>query len=500
MSLQWPNEAKPLQLPDFESQARRLRYQALGTACNDHGIRDLFLAHHNDDQTETVMMRLADGHKGMGLVGIRSTAEIPECWGLHGVHQSGIHEKRLEKMTEKSKGWRIDSRARKARMEGSRPLVQIEDGGITIHRPLLKFGKSRLEATCRHYHIEWIEDSTNPDPTATTRNAIRYLLHHRDLPVALRKRSLLSIAERMHQKALARWSRADNHFQECQIIIFDARSGGLVVRLPERVLPTQPIPLEYRERAIIETQYKASLLIRRLTEIVTPLEVVALQKLRFAVNAIFPEIDNPNALEMDKDTAAPNFTVAGVSFKRFHAPIAPPEEIDPGKWGKRLDQKYIWLLSRQPYASAKEPPTLTIPPRPGPVTGLSVAISPKPSLFAPTDPWSPWRLWDGRFWIRAFNRTAVPLVIRPLQKQDLRPFRLALTSEQKQKFDELLSVAAPGKVRWTLPVLARADGVMVAVPTLGMTLDEAVVGGKVECEVRYRKVDLGPGREGAVVG
>lgn len=446
------------------------------------------------------MMRLAGGHKGVGLLGIRSTAEIPECWGLHGVHQSGIHEKRLEKITQKSKGWKFDSRTRKARMENPRPLVQIEDGGITIHRPLLQFGKSRLEATCRHYHIDWIEDSTNSDPTATTRNAIRYLLHHRDLPQALRKRSLLTIADRMHQKTLSRWSRADNHFQDCQIIIFDARSGGLVVRLPARVLPTQLIPLEYRERSIIETQYKASLLIRRLMEIVTPLEVVPLQRLRFAINAIFPEIDNPNALEMDKDAAPPNFTVAGVSFKRFHAPLAAPQEISPRKKGQRLDQKYIWLLSRQPYPSAKEPPTITIPPRLEPVTGLSVAISPKPSPFATPDPWSPWHLWDGRFWIRVINRTAVPLVIRPLQEQDLRPFRLALTREHGQKFDELLSVAAPGKVRWTLPVLARADGVMVAVPTLGAKLEEAVVGGRVECEVRYRKVDLGPGREDAVVG
>ncbi|KAI4134371.1 MAG: hypothetical protein LQ347_001591 [Umbilicaria vellea] len=381
-----------------------------------------------------------------------------------------------------------------------RPLVQIEDGGITIHRPLLQFGKSRLEATCRHYHIDWIEDSTNTDPTATTRNAIRYLLDHRDLPLALRKSSLLSIADRMHQKALARWSRADNHFKDCQIIIFDARSGGLVVRLPERVLPTQPIPSEYRERSIVEAQYKASLLIRRLIEIVTPLEVVPLQKLRFAINAIFPEIDNPNALEMDKDAAAPNFTVAGVSFKRYDAPIAIPQGIGLGKLGKYLDRKYIWLLSRHPYPSTKEPPTITFPPQLEPVTGLSAAISPESSPFAHTDPWSPWHLWDGRFWIRVLNRTALPLVIRPLQEHDLKPFRLALTQEQKPKFDELLSVAAPAKVRWSLPVLARPGGAIVAVPTLGAALEEALVGGKVECEVRYRKVDLGPGREDAIVG
>lgn len=62
-------------------------------------------------------------------------------------------------------------------------------------------------------------------------------------------------------------------------------------------------------------------------------------------------------------------------------------------------------------------------------------------------------------------------------------------------------MAAPGKVRWTLPVLARADdGVVLAVPTLGAWVAEAAVVGKLVWEVRFRKVDLGAGREGVVVG
>lgn len=496
MTLQWPNEVKPLQLADFESQARRLRYKALGIACHDHGIRDLFLAHHNDDQAETVMMRLANGHKGMGLQGIRSTAEIPECWGLYGVHQSGIHKETAVMRTRKNKAGKFYQQARKARMEEPKPLVQIEDGGITIHRPLLQFSKNRLEATCLHYRISWIEDSTNSDPTATTRNAIRHLLHDRGLPLALRKKSLLSIADRMHQKALARWSRADNLFRDCEFIIFDARSGGLVVRLPERALPVQSVPLEYRERGIVEAQYKASLLLRRLIEIVTPQEVVALQNLRFAVNAIFPEAENPNAVEMDKDSAASNFTVAGVFFKRFHAPLLDKEKTGSWRPGKRLDQKYIWLLSRQPYPATKELPTIAFPPQPKTVTHPPVALSLKSSLTPPSAAWSPWHLWDGRFWIRVSNSTSSPLIVRPLREQDLKPFRIALTWAQRQHFDELLGVTAPGKVRWTLPVLARADGVVVATPTLGVALDEAGVG----WEVRYRKVDMGARREEVVVG
>ena len=500
MTLQWPKEVKPLQLPDFESQARRLRYQALGVACRDNGIRDLLLAHHNDDQAETVMMRLANGHKGMGLEGIRSTAEIPECWGLHGVHQSGMYEEKAASLRQKKGRKRRKHQVVEAEMEHSKPLVQIEDGGITVHRPLLRFSKSRLEATCLHYRVKWVEDSTNSDATATTRNAIRHLLHHRDLPRALRKCSLLSMADRMHQKFLGRWSRADNLFRDCHILMFDARSGGLVFRLTERALPVQSIPLEYLERGIAEAQYKASLLLRRLIDIVTPQEVVPLQSLRFCVNAMFPEIENPNAGGLDKDSAASNFTVAGVSFTRLHSPVASPQATIPkGGLRKRPDQKYVWLITRQPYASKKDPPTITIPPIPKAVTHTPVSLSPNPSATPSSYPWSSWNLWDGRFWVRVSNRTPEPLIIRPLREHDLKPFRLALSTTQRRSFDELLGVAAPGKVRWTLPVLAKADGIVVAVPTLGAVLDERLVGGKVQWEVRYKKVGLGVGREGAIV-
>ena len=306
----------------------------------------------------------------------------------------------------------------------------------------------------------------------------------------------------MHQKVLARWSRADNLFRDCHILIFDTRSGGLVVRLPDRALSVQSVPLEYRERSIVEAQYKAALLLRRLIDIVTPHEVVALQNLRFTVNAIFPEIENPNAVAMDKDLGVSNFTVAGVSFKRFHSPLPEPEDTGSGKTRKgHLDRKYIWLLARQPYASTQELPTITIPPFSEIVTDSPVSVSPDSSPTTPSDLCSAWHLWDGRFWIRVSNSTPSTLIIRPLQEQDLKPFRLALKWTRRQQFNELLSVAAPGKVRWTLPVLAKADdGMVVAVPTLGAALDERAVGGEVGCEVRFRKVDLGVGRGEVAVG
>lgn len=45
-----------------------------------------------DDQVETILMRLSNGHRGLGLTGIKPIAKIPECFGIHGVYESGEHE------------------------------------------------------------------------------------------------------------------------------------------------------------------------------------------------------------------------------------------------------------------------------------------------------------------------------------------------------------------------------------------------------------------------
>jgi len=89
LKITWPKQEPPAHLPNFESLARRYRFRLLGKACSDLGINSLLLAHHEDDQAETIMMRLTYGHGLKGLLGIRNPAGMPECYGLHGVHESG---------------------------------------------------------------------------------------------------------------------------------------------------------------------------------------------------------------------------------------------------------------------------------------------------------------------------------------------------------------------------------------------------------------------------
>ncbi len=92
---------------------REARYAALRAIANEVGARHVALAHHRDDQAETVLLRLARGSGLRGLAGM--TAER-------------------------------------------------ERDGVVYVRPLLPVPAIRLRATCRAMGQEWIEDPSNADP------------------------------------------------------------------------------------------------------------------------------------------------------------------------------------------------------------------------------------------------------------------------------------------------------------------------------------------------
>ena len=62
-----------------QEAARRARYALLEQACRDAGIRDLLVAHHREDQAETVLLRLAKGSGIDGLAGMAAWRPAP--WG-----------------------------------------------------------------------------------------------------------------------------------------------------------------------------------------------------------------------------------------------------------------------------------------------------------------------------------------------------------------------------------------------------------------------------------
>lgn len=489
--LEWPAGVEPAQLPNFETQARRLRYRALGTACRDKGIPHLLIAHHEDDQAETILSRLVRGHSCLGLQGIQPLVDIPECEGIHGVHQSGLEEfKQSGKAKNKHPVKKLDLlQLQPSPSKQSKAAIPFEDGGVTVCRPLLKFSKDRLRATCQAWDVQWAEDMTNRDPTRTPRNAIRYLLRNRDLPRSLQKPSLLALRERMCIKASALKSRANKAFEQCRISMLDTRAGALVVRLPSRMKSTRPVPPAYRQEHIIHAEYKAALMLRQVLNIVSPQEQISAQSLEFAVDSIFPDIKNPIATNEDKILQAGRFTAGSVSFQRVVSPWQRPDDNDfPGDKGG-MDKTFEWVLTRQPFANS-DYSTIQISPAQKHPTPESQPIQELgPSQHSSLLAQSAFQLWDFRYWIRVYNPTSFTLRIQPLSIEILGQLHSSLTAREAKLLDKLLHATAPGKIRWTLPVLLQNETEeVVALPTLGWA--NGVKWKRVKWEVRYKKVTL----------
>ena len=105
--LKWQGD-KPAN--NIQSIARAARYDLMLAWCKKNKVTDLLLGHHQDDQAETVLLRLV---RGSGVDGL-------------------------------------------AAMPGLR-----EDRGLRLLRPLLTLPSARLRATCRARKLDWIEDPSN---------------------------------------------------------------------------------------------------------------------------------------------------------------------------------------------------------------------------------------------------------------------------------------------------------------------------------------------------
>ena len=107
---------------NVQANARALRYEAIASSAASAGAAFVLVAHHADDQLETMLMALG---RGAGLDGLSGMA------------------------------W-------------SRPLVD----GLMLVRPLLAVRKAECEDLCRAAGVTWRDDPTNADPD-TVRGRLR---------------------------------------------------------------------------------------------------------------------------------------------------------------------------------------------------------------------------------------------------------------------------------------------------------------------------------------
>ncbi|KAL1879098.1 hypothetical protein VTK73DRAFT_7322 [Phialemonium thermophilum] len=482
LPLHWEAElgqaVQPDKLPNVESLARRLRYRRLGAVCRFTNIVSLFLAHHEDDQYETVLMRLISGHGMRGLRGMRRAGDIPECHDMFRVYQSGfiddqmhtnpwyntrpsraqkrairrmmreeldtvVVEKELREGLDPQPGLDyldelLTDPNKSARWAPPLAPLDIEDGGVSIYRPLLEFSKDRLIATCLENGIPWFEDHTNLDPTLTLRNAIRHLYRHHELPKALQKPAVLRLAERCNARAELEDAEANRLLTRVILHNFEPNTGTAIVQFPEIQLPRVPRlasnSSHHRRPRLHHYRLVAAIVVRKILSLVTPeQQVTPVSGLQGAVSRLFPSLvdDSEEHAHLAAGSEPKAFVICGVHF----VPLIGEHPVR-------------WHLSRAPYTSLAPRPSVTFP---NICFRRRYRWNPDKWKFTP---WLSWHLFDGRFWVRIRHRLPFYVAIRPFEAEFSKPFRERLSDDRaRSNLAAMLRKYTPGKVRYTLPAI-----------------------------------------------
>ena len=395
-------------------------------------------------------MRITAGHTGFGLQGMKSAAGIPECFGVHGVHEQAP----------------VGSIGR-----GKWQAVPGRDG-VRIYRPFLVWPKQRLIETCKTAGVGWVEDPTNNDHRLSSRNVLRGLLKRDVLPTALRKESLLALREDVQREVTSLQGKAKVEFEKLRIQKIDMRSGTMEVAVKhssEEDPDSWPAVHKTSEDdgRIART---ATMVIERLVRMVTPCEHLDLGQMGRILTKFCGVMFAGDTNAQGEKGEQVSFTGAGMH------------------WRHRLQRddnaavEHIWTLTREPFHRHETHPTCKWAKDSERESGENV--EPDTSLSYGT-----WYLYDGRFWLRCWDASNQEIICRPMKADDLAPFLDGLSKGSKERLKALLKTAAPDRSRWTLPVLAKGeDGKVLALPTFGVqTLGSR---GSLKWDGHFKRVEM----------
>jgi tRNA(Ile)-lysidine synthase len=168
--LQWEGD-KPT--ANLQALAREARYELMAEFCHEHHISDLMLAHHQNDQAETFLMRLARGS------------------GVEGLASMEVVSKRAD---------------------------------LNIYRPLLELKKTDLISYLNEIDQEWIEDPSNENEDFD-RVRVR---HHTELFEELGlSAERISLAAGNLQRANKALQRFTNEWLAHNVTLFDEGYGRI---------------------------------------------------------------------------------------------------------------------------------------------------------------------------------------------------------------------------------------------------------------------------------
>ncbi|QIW99003.1 hypothetical protein AMS68_004521 [Peltaster fructicola] len=395
----------------------------IGAACRDHNIETLLVAHHADDQAETVLIRLINNYLGMGLRGIQSVSTMDGETARYGIYQSG---KPRRVSSEHALALKMDH-------SGSQPVEWLnassmltEAGGISLIRPLLQFSKSDLIATCLDARISWVEDQTNKDVSLATRNTLRYMNENELLPQALR-------AERLQALSSAITAHRDTYSAFIEELIDQAEI--LIDTSCSRVICTFSASAVHSIQIHSCADHIRATLLHELISIVASKEHLSTNMLNQSTIRFLQPHDE-----------GPTYQEAGVGITSWLQP----------------DGAHSYeMLTHNVRSTVEETPLVDW------VYDLS-----KPADIVR---WSDWQLWQGRYWLRLGYRVDV---LNGAPKASVRYRRKGddqITSAKEPRLQELFQLhkrrcKIPKAAAYAMPVIAAGpDDEIVAFPAYGIS-------------------------------
>ena len=124
----------------IEMAARELRYRWFGELCQEHGYEAVVVAHHADDNAETLVLNMVRGAGLKGLTGMKPVSPLPYLSCHCEEHPTRHCEERSD---------------------------------VAILRPLLTFTRKQIEGHVFAWKVPYREDSTNSS-VEYRRNSIRH--------------------------------------------------------------------------------------------------------------------------------------------------------------------------------------------------------------------------------------------------------------------------------------------------------------------------------------
>jgi tRNA(Ile)-lysidine synthase len=331
--------------------------------------------------------------------------------------------------------------------------ILVSHAGIKLYRPLLEFPKSRLIATCEANSVPFVTDSSNFDPKTTERNAIRWLISNDKMPMALRQDSVLRIGAASARCEEARSKKLIQLMNATHVTNFDIRSSRLTV------VPPREIGNLYNA-----SDADAAFYVDRLLSLVSPGGKVteSFMQLKSIARWMFLELRDQRPSKLDIPANLRTCTARDVLIQR-----------------RSVGPVFAFEMTRRPFRADQDP---------------HITFSTAPFYAKGKDrDWSKWTVWDGRYWIRIRVSDANDLKnfkVRALRQSDMEELngrRDKHFEKIRLKLENTLRQAAPGKVRYTLPVFVEGEELR-ALPTFDIEFPSH---NDVENGVRVRKAKDG---------